>query len=168
MEIKKKRKMENKENMIYLNQTELCFFFSRYVIISKTFYMCWLYKIIILALDLSWISLKLSSQKLDLGNGVFVESLYIKPICEIVVSDCCESNSNVPVVIQIKKATWKKSCLFFYIEYKRFILSSKETVNTTKSRQKKLISFFVCLGKINIIFFVLVKIMVVWAHKTTS
>ena len=160
--------MENKENMIYLNQTELCFFFSLSVIISKTFYMCWLYKIIILALDLSWISLKLSSQKLDLGNGVFVESLYIKPICEIVVSDCCESNSNVPVLIQIKKATWKKSCLFFYIEYKRFILSSKETVNTTKSRQKKLISFFVCLGKINIIFFVLVKIMVVWAHKTTS
>lgn len=168
MEIKKKEKWKTRKIWSILTKQNFVFFFSLSVIISKTFYMCWLYKIIILALDLSWISLKLSSQKLDLGNGVFVESLYIKPICEIVVSDCCESNSNVPVVIQIKKATWKKSCLFFYIEYKRFILSSKETVNTTKSRQKKLISFFVCLGKINIIFFVLVKIMVVWAHKTTS
>ena len=74
-----------------------------------------------------------------------------KPICEIVVSKFSDSDSDVPVVIQKKKAVQNNS-LFFYMEYKRFTLSSKARVDATKSQQKKLISFL-CVDRINVIIF---------------
>ena len=43
------------------------------------------------------------------------------------------------------------------MEYKRFTLSSKARVDTTKSQQKKLISFL-CVDRINVIFFVQQKL----------
>ena len=74
-------------------------------------------------------------------------SLYVKSICEIVLSECCESDRNDPVVIWTKRARWKNSGLFFWC----FFLKRKSNCYKILTKEANFLFFFWFVDKINII-----------------